>query len=143
MPFKTNAFTVMEYYNMDLIICIEYENINDSTDKYLKVIINREYDGEMINTFKMDENISKELLEIYEYSKTVSKIEKKDDTYVVCGQRINKKDFSYKNILFNNNNPVQNKNIDINFKSQDINDEVSEYYNRVLKTIHWRCQEVR
>ncbi len=133
----------MEYYNMDLIIFVEYENINDSTDKYLKVIINREYDGEMINIFKMDDTISKELLEIYEYSKTVSKIEKNDDTYVVCGQRINKKDSSYKKILYNKNNPLQNTNIDIDVSPKIISNEASEYYNRILKTINWRCQEVR
>lgn len=147
MPFKTTNFTVMEYYNMDLIMCVEYENANDSNDKVLKIVVSREYDQELINifNFKNIDDIPKEALDIYNYSKTVSKIIKEEETYAICGQRINKRNNDFKKILFNNIDPLAKDNVEISTEILSvadidfINNETSEYYNRVLQTIKWRC----
>lgn len=137
----------MEYYNMDLIMCVEYENVNDPNDKVLKIVISREFDQELLNifNFKNMNDLPKQALEIYEYSKTVSKIVKEDGTYVICGQRINKKNNDFKKILFNDSNPLAKNNVEISTgilsvaDIDQINGEASEYYNRVLQTIKWRC----
>lgn len=141
--FKTNDFTVMEYHNMDLIICVEYENENDPNNKFLKIVINREYDTEMINIFDLDD-LPKVVQEIYDYSRTVSKIGKEDDTYVIYGQRIHKNNNNYQKIMFHNTNPVGKTNVEISSEILNvadidyINNEVSEYYQRVLNTIRSR-----
>ena len=147
MPFKTNNFTVMEYCNMDLIICVEYENQEDPDDKLLKIVVHREYDSEMMNIFHM-KNIPKEVYDIYEYSKTVSKVVKEDDgTYAICGQRINKRDTNYKKILFHNTNPIGKKNTEINPEIWDradidcMNQETQKYYDETLKTIKWKLAQ--
>ena len=146
MPFKTNNFTVMEYYNMDLIICVEYENTTNSSEKLLKIVINREYDYEMINIFNLS-NIPKEASDIYEYSKAVSKIVKEDDVYAIYGQRIHRNDTTYKQILTHNTNPLEKHDVEINnqiWEAADINhlnDDTREYYNRVLKTIKWKSEQ--
>lgn len=147
MPFKTNNFTIMEYCNMDLIICVEYENEEDPSDKLLKIVINREYDSEMINIFHLNK-IPKNACDIYEHSKTLSKIVKEDDgTYAICGQRINKRDNSFKKILFHNTNPIGKKNVEISSEIMEradidnMNEEVQKYYDETLKTIKWKLAQ--
>lgn len=141
--FKTTNFTVMEYNNMDLIICVEYENVNDANNKILKIVVSREYDQELINIFNLD-NLPKDVQELYDYSKTVSKIEKEDDSYVIYGQRIHKNNNKYRKILFHETNPVGKINVELNreiLNNADIdfmNDEVTKYYEHVLSTIRWK-----
>jgi len=133
----------MEYRNMDLIICVEYENANEASDKLLKIVINREYDREMINIFHFN-NIPKEANDIYEYSKTVSKIVHDNDMYVIYGQRIHKNGNNYREILSHNTNPVGKENVEISaelLNHADIdymNQDVQEYYNDILATIKWK-----
>ena len=143
MSYNTINFTIMEYYGMDLITCVEYENQEDPNDKLLKIVIHREYDGEMMNIFHMN-TIHKDVHDIYEYSKTVSKIVKEDDgTYAICGQRINKIDTKYKKILFHNINPIGKKSTDI-WDGADIDCmkwETQKYYDDILKTIKWKLAQ--
>lgn len=136
MSFKTNAFTVMEYSNMDLIVCVEYEDINNSNNKYLKVIISREYDSEMINIFNLS-NIPDNIKNIYEFSKKHSFIKNEDDMYVVYGMQVHKNNNKYKRILFKDDNPLEQtkKSIDDEKQIGDMTDEEKDYYATLYNSI--------
>lgn len=131
--------TAIEYYRYDLIVCIEYENINDPNHKILKIIRNDDFNNNFSNIFDF-ESIPTYIRNIYDYSKTVSKILNNDGKYYICGQKIHKRDDVYYELIYDNDNPLRREANEINTNSINcINKDDARYYNNVLCTIKLKC----
>lgn len=138
--FKTNNITAIEYYRYNLIICIEYEDINNK--KFLEVIKSDEFQNNISHIFSFD-NIPSTFESIYNYSKTVSKFTKENNIYYIHGQKIHKRDNKYYKLLYDEINPFEISSLKINskntFYSDYINEENSKYFENVLNTIKLKC----
>lgn len=137
MSFKTINITAIEYYRYELIVCIEYENIHNPDYKLLKIIRSREFENNIINIFDFD-HIPDYIQHIYDYSKTVSKMSKENDTYYIYGQKIHKRDNNCYKLIYDYIDPMENCDIN-NTNINNISKEDAYYYHRVLCTIKLKC----
>lgn len=137
MPFRTNNITAAEYRNMDMIICVEYEDMDTPSDKFLKIIVGREYDEEMINIFEFD-TIPEKLRTIYDYCKNNSYIDKESEScYNIYGKKIHKQNATYQRLLSRGDDPLGmiRTKIDEENKIGHIDSVTSDYYNLVADSI--------
>ena len=141
MPFKTINITVVEYYGMDKIICVEYVDIDSPGNKYLKVINTKEYDDEVINIFKY-EDIPDNIKNIYEYCKENSYIKMEDDMHIIFGKRIHNLNNKCQRLMYHDFDPLEKiiEKIDEENKIGNINNETIAYYDGVLNTIKFKEQ---
>jgi len=135
MPFKTIAIATAEYYNMDLMICIEYDDI-DTQDKFLKVVVHREYDDEIVNIFNYA-MIPDDVKVIYQYCRNNSYIQKNQNSFDIYGKKIHRQEAKHQRLLSRDQDPIGDivTKIDEENSFDNIKDTEKAYYASVSATI--------